>query len=95
MTPPYVDPAWEPDPNGPPDDGVYGPVPHTRLPFRSILMASRTDPYTTFAQFERYAEAWGAELYDAGDAGHVETASGYGRRPAGERLIDRLRQPPE
>ncbi|MGI5150297.1 RBBP9/YdeN family alpha/beta hydrolase [Plantactinospora sp. CA-294935] len=95
VTPPYLDPAWEPDPNRPPDDSVYGPVPRTRLPFRSIMVASRTDPYTTFAQFAEYAEDWGAELFDAGDAGHVETASGYGRWPAGERLLAKLHQEPD
>ena len=65
-------------------------VPRGRLPFRAILVASRTDPYTTFEQFQRYAGEWGAELYDAGDAGHLETAGGYGPWPEGERLVARL-----
>ena len=67
-----------------------GVVPREKLPFRATLVASRTDPYTTFAQFERFAADWGAELVDAGDAGHVETASGYGPWPAGERLVAAL-----
>ncbi|WP_212991800.1 alpha/beta hydrolase [Actinoplanes auranticolor] len=29
-------------------------------------------------------------MVDAGDAGHVETASGYGPWPAGERLVAAL-----
>ncbi|MFB9360579.1 alpha/beta hydrolase [Amorphoplanes nipponensis] len=33
---------------------------------------------------------WGAELVDAGDAGHLETASGYGPWPDGERLVAAL-----
>ncbi|GIG91364.1 hypothetical protein Pen02_63000 [Plantactinospora endophytica] len=95
VTPPYLDPNRAPDPDRPPDDNVYGPVPSGRLPFRSIMVASRTDPYTTFAQFEGYAEDWGAELFDAGDAGHVETASGHGPWPAGERLLSRLLAEPD
>ncbi|WP_433721046.1 RBBP9/YdeN family alpha/beta hydrolase [Actinoplanes sp. CA-051413] len=71
----------------PPIDGV---VPRARLPFRSTLVASRTDPYSTFAKFERYAADWGAELVDAGDAGHLDTASGYGPWPDGERLVAAL-----
>jgi uncharacterized protein len=90
VTPPYIDPAWKPDPGDPPVDGVREPVSRARLPFRAILVASRTDPYTTFAQFEEYAEDWGAELFDAGDAGHVETASGYGPWSDGERLVAEL-----
>ncbi|WP_422769750.1 RBBP9/YdeN family alpha/beta hydrolase [Plantactinospora sp. WMMC1484] len=94
VTPPYIDPRLPSEPDGHPDDGVYGPVPRARLPFRSILVASRTDPYTTFAQFEEYAADWGAELFDAGDAGHIETASGYGPWPAGERLLAILHKGP-
>jgi predicted alpha/beta hydrolase family esterase len=67
-------------------------VPLTTLPFRTILVASRTDPYTTFAQFQSYASDWGAELFDAGDAGHLGTANGYGPWPDGERLVEALSQ---
>lgn len=90
VTPPYLDPDWRPGPGDNPDF-AFGAVPRERLPFRTILVASRTDPYTTFPQFEQYAADWGAELFDAGDAGHVETASGYGPWPDGERLVDSLR----
>ena len=71
VTPPHID----------------GVVPRAKVPFRSTLVASRTDPYSTFQQFERYAADWGAQLVDAGDAGHLDTASGYGPWPDGERLV--------
>ncbi|GIH03152.1 alpha/beta hydrolase [Rhizocola hellebori] len=80
VTPPYVDKHWP----------SFGLVPRQRLPFRTILVASHTDPYTSFAQFQRYADDWGAELFDAGEAGHLETASGYGPWPDGERLVETL-----
>jgi hypothetical protein len=86
VTPPYVDPDWTPEPDEP-DDVVIDQVPRGRLPFRSILVASRTDPSTTFAQFQRYARDWGAELVDAGDVGHLDSASGFGPWPDGERLV--------
>ncbi|GIF95834.1 RBBP9/YdeN family alpha/beta hydrolase [Catellatospora citrea] len=89
VTPPYIDPLWSPGPDRP-SDSVFGTVPRWPLPFRTVLVASRTDPYTTFAQFEQYAADWGAELYDAGDAGHLETADGYGPWPDGERLVAAL-----
>ncbi|MEU7825994.1 alpha/beta hydrolase [Catellatospora sp. NPDC049133] len=89
VTPPYLDPEWRPGP-GETNDFVSVAVPRERLPFRTVLVASRTDPYTTFPQFERYAADWGAELYDAGDVGHVETASGHGPWPDGERLVAAL-----
>lgn len=53
------------------------------LPVPSFLVASRTDPYATFAFSERCAAAWGSQLIDAGDAGHVNVESGHGPWPEG------------
>jgi serine hydrolase len=85
VTPPYVDGLES-------DDPLEAPwvVPRSRLPFRSVVVASRTDPYTTFAQFEQFAMDWGAELFDAGDVGHLDTASGFGPWPVGEQLVSEL-----
>jgi len=91
VTPPYLDPHWTPGPDDDPNSTALV-VPRQRLAFATILVASRTDPYTTFDEFERYAEDWGAELFDAGAAGHIETASGYGPWPDGERLVEELRR---
>jgi predicted alpha/beta hydrolase family esterase len=85
VTPPYVDGAEPDDPSDLP-----WTVPRARLPFRSVVVASRTDPYTTFAQFEGFAGDWGARLVDAGAVGHLDTASGFGPWPEGERLVDEL-----
>lgn len=85
VAPPHIDGA-EPDEPG----DLPWIVPRDRLPFRTVVVASRTDPYTTFAQAEEFAGDWGAELVDAGDAGHLDTAAGYGPWPAGERLVSEL-----
>jgi uncharacterized protein len=82
VTPPFIE-GFEPDD---PSD-IPWLVPRARLPFPAIVVASRTDPYTTFEQFEQYADDWGAELFDAGDAGHLDTAAGFGPWPEGERLL--------
>jgi predicted alpha/beta hydrolase family esterase len=65
-------------------------MPMARLPFPTIVVASRDDPYVDFARAEIFAKAWGAELVDAGKAGHINTAAGYGEWPAGEALLARL-----
>jgi uncharacterized protein len=54
-----------------------------RLPFRSLVVASSTDPYCTLDEAQQLAGAWGAEFTDAGDAGHINTASGHGPWPEG------------
>jgi uncharacterized protein len=89
VTPPYIGPSGGSGSDGPPS-ARDRTVPRQRLPFPATLVASRNDPSTTFEQFEQYAEDWGTELFDAGDAGHLDTASGYGPWPDGERLVNLL-----
>lgn len=77
---------------GPPDveasaipglDLAFAPLPRDPLPFPSVLVASRTDPYCSFERAEDFAYAWGSAFVDAGDAGHLNAASGYGPWPEG------------
>jgi predicted alpha/beta hydrolase family esterase len=60
------------------------------LPFPTIVVASRDDPYVAFERATAMAKAWGAELVDIGKAGHINSASGFGEWPDGERLLQRL-----
>lgn len=63
----------------------------TPLPFASILVASRNDPFMAFEAAERQARRWGSALVDLGEAGHVNIASGYGPWPDAARLAEGLR----
>lgn len=65
----------------------WRPIPLARLPFPSVVVASRTDPYAAFARSEQFAAAWGSTLVDLGDAGHINTASGHGPWPEGHQLL--------
>ncbi|MBV9517863.1 MAG: serine hydrolase family protein [Hyphomicrobiales bacterium] len=64
-------------------DPDFVPVPMIPLPFPSVLVASRTDPYGSFADAQAKAQAWGSTIVDAGDAGHINTESGHGPWPDG------------
>ena len=44
----------------------FAEMPTARLPFPSILVASRDDPYMSFAASRSFAAGWGAALVDAG-----------------------------
>lgn len=68
----------------------FAPLPRVPLPFPSILVASRNDPYASFARARELAGHWGATLVDAGEAGHINTASGHGPWPEGLRVLDQL-----
>ena len=61
----------------------FAPLPRDPLPFPSLLVASRTDPHCAYERAEDAAYAWGSALVDAGEAGHLNTASGHGPWPEG------------
>jgi predicted alpha/beta hydrolase family esterase len=65
-------------------------MPAEKLPFPSLLVASRNDPYMPYDTAVQYADALGSDLVDLGRAGHVNIASGYGRWKRGYRLAARL-----
>ena len=69
--------------------GGWLPVPRRRLPFPSIVAASRNDPLGRFERVAELAEAWGSRLVDLGEVGHLNPASGYGEWPRADALIDR------
>jgi predicted alpha/beta hydrolase family esterase len=60
------------------------------LPFRSRVVASHDDPYGSFAFAQACARAWGSELADVGNAGHINAASGLGDWTAGRLLLASL-----
>jgi predicted alpha/beta hydrolase family esterase len=68
----------------------FGPMPRLRLPFPSIVVASRNDPFIGFAEAERLSRGWGSELVDLGEAGHINVEAGYGPWPYGLALVDQL-----
>ncbi len=68
----------------------FAPVPAAALPFPSILVASRNDPYLTMAQARRLARGWGARLADAGEVGHINAQSSLGDWAFGRLLLNTL-----
>ncbi|MBL0371415.1 serine hydrolase family protein [Rhizobium sp. KVB221] len=62
---------------------TFGPYPREPLPFPSMLVASRNDPYGTYEHAGDIANAWGSLLVDAGNSGHINTESGHGPWPEG------------
>jgi predicted alpha/beta hydrolase family esterase len=64
--------------------------PFLPLPFRSIVVGSRDDEHMEFDRAKVYAAGWGAEFVDAGEVGHLNTASGHGPWPWGEELLATL-----
>lgn len=82
-----------PDPQGPsfPSEAQgFAVLPMQPLPFPSLLVASRDDPYASLAHTRTCAEAWGSRWVDIGAAGHINSASGLGSWPQGRSLLQSL-----
>lgn len=69
---------------------TFGPYPRDPLPFPSIVVASRNDPFGSYAQAEDIAHSWGSQLVDAGAAGHINPESGHGPWPEGSVVFARF-----
>lgn len=64
-----------------------------RLPpqLPSVLLASENDPWLDFSNALVIARRWNSHFVDLGEAGHVNTESGYGPWPGLLRQLRRLR----
>lgn len=83
-----------PDPNGPAFPRAapsFRDLPGEPLPFPSLVVASRDDPYATLDYDKEQAAQWGAGFVDVGLHGHINEASGLGEWPTGVGLLEAFR----
>lgn len=64
--------------------------PRGALPFPSVLVGSENDPYMSLQAATSLANDWDSFFFNAGAAGHINPAAGFGPWPRGERLLDQL-----
>lgn len=69
---------------------AFSPAPRTVLPFPTILVASRNDPYASLDRSRAMAGDWGSSFVDVGEAGHINAESGLGSWEEGQALLDAL-----
>ena len=62
---------------------VFRPIPRDPLPFPSMVVASSNDPYVTLDRAVEFANCWGSDFHQAGEAGHINVDSGHGPWPEG------------
>lgn len=68
---------------------IWSPIVRQRLPFASVLVGSRNDPYCSFERAQGLARDWGSRFIDAGERGHINAESGLGDWPEGHaRLLE-------
>lgn len=72
--------------------GVADQLPAHPLPVRGALVASHSDPWLSFEKARLWALRWELPVLDAGDAGHINIASGHGAWEQGWRWLRQLRR---
>ncbi|TWG79659.1 hypothetical protein L602_000600000590 [Cupriavidus gilardii J11] len=76
-----------------PDRFGVGPLlPAFRLPFPTVLAASRNDPWIAQRTAFSWGALWGADVHDVGSLGHINAESGLGTWPEGIALLGSLLQ---
>jgi predicted alpha/beta hydrolase family esterase len=69
----------------------WSPIPVQTLPFKTTLVGSRNDPFCSYERTQTFATAWGAELVDVGEKGHLNAESALGDWAEGHALLQQLR----
>ena len=72
----------------------WSPVVLRPLPFKSVLVGSRNDPYCSSERAQAFAQHWGSAFKDLGEAGHINTESGLGAWPQGHGWLHELLENP-
>lgn len=68
----------------------FTPIPLNRLSFKSIVVASSNDPWVSLERAKYFAENWGSEFINIGDAGHINAEAGFGEWQEGLEILKTL-----
>lgn len=68
----------------------WAPVLRQPLPFASVLVGSRNDPYCSYERAEGLAQDWGSRFVDYGECGHINAESGLGDWDEGHGWLQQL-----
>lgn len=68
----------------------WSPIELRALPFPTVMVASRNDPYCDFERARLFAYAWGSQFMDYGESGHINADSGLASWPEGHVLLQDL-----
>jgi predicted alpha/beta hydrolase family esterase len=68
----------------------FGPIARVRFPVPSLVVASTNDEYVAVSRAEAFAQSWGADFCNAGELGHINSASRLGYWPQGQLMLGQL-----
>ncbi|MBK7107429.1 MAG: alpha/beta hydrolase [Ignavibacteriae bacterium] len=68
----------------------FSPIPREKMNFKTIIVASNNDKWIKIERAKYFAECWGSEFINIGNAGHINVDSGYGNWYEGIEILKKI-----
>lgn len=68
----------------------FSPIPSDKILFKTIVVASTNDEWVTLERAQYFANNWGSEFVNIGEAGHINAAAGFGKWNEGLTLLEKF-----
>jgi uncharacterized protein len=68
----------------------FSPIPVKKISFKTIVVASTNDQWVSLERANYFADCWGSEFVNIGDAGHINADSGHGKWQQGLEILKEL-----
>lgn len=72
-------------------ESIRAQIPAHALPVPSLLIVSDNDPWMQASKARLWGKCWGSHIFTLKEAGHINTASGFGPWPDGLKLFNHLK----
>jgi predicted alpha/beta hydrolase family esterase len=69
----------------------FAPVPLSKINFKTIVVASADDIWVSLERAKFFADHWGSEFINIGNAGHINVSSGFTNWKQGLDILASLR----
>ncbi len=68
----------------------FAPIPLDKINFKTIVVASADDVWVSLERAKYFADNWGSEFINIGNAGHINVASGHTKWVEGLEILKTL-----
>jgi uncharacterized protein len=68
----------------------FAPIPLNKINFKTIVVASSDDIWVTLDRSKFFADHWGSDFINIGNAGHINASSGHTRWNDGLEILKKL-----
>ena len=68
----------------------FTPIPLDKIPFKTIVVASSNDVWVSAERARYFADCWGSDYINIGDAGHINADAGFGPWEEGVLILKKL-----